>query len=100
MTLVLTIDPARDISDIIVRLANAHLAICAVDTVLNLIHIEATFEDMALVGPIPGVISVNLDQAAALAAANGIYLNMPMRSEPSTGSHSDLDDGFFHHTIN
>lgn len=100
MTLILTIDPTRDISDIIVRLAHANLQIFDVDTTLNLIRVSATFEELAHIGPIPGIICVNVEQAGHLSKIESIYLHHHDRSDRSSNSSSELDEGFTRSTIN
>jgi hypothetical protein len=100
MTLVLTIDPARDISDIIVRLAHANLQIFDVDTTLNLIRVSATFEELAHIGPIPGIISVNVDHPGLFSDIDSILVQRQDRLDQSLNNSSELDDGFKRNTLN
>jgi hypothetical protein len=100
MTLVLTIDPAREISDIIVRLAHANLQIFDVDTTLNLIRVSATFEELAHIGPIPGIISVNVDHPGLFSEIGSIFLQRHDRLDQSSNDPSELDGGFKRSTLN
>jgi hypothetical protein len=100
MTLVLTIDPAREISDIIVRLAHANLQIFDVDTTLNLIRVSATFEELAHIGPIPGIISVNVDHPILFSEIDSIQVQRQHGLDQGSNDPSELDGGFKRSTLN
>ena len=94
VAIVLTIDPARDMSEIILRLAKSNLPIVDVSTIFNTIYIDASADDFAQIGTIPGVTSIevlpdlkHIGFGPAAGSANPHPLN-------SASKDAELDAGF------
>lgn len=100
MAIILTIDPAHDISQIILRLSHANLEVTSVMPMLNIITVAATPSDMTDIGIIPGVIAVESDREASI-SHDGLREGATMirLSHPKTLD-SELDAGFTSATIN
>ena len=100
MALILTIDPAQDIADIIWRLSKANLQITSVMPMINIIVVEASASEIAEIEIIPGIVAIENDREIRISheASNS---GSPSVQRFKKGQwDSDLDSGFTSNTIN
>lgn len=100
MTLILTIDPAQDVAEIILKLQRAHIEVSAVMPMLDIIIVEASASDIAAIEIIPGIVAVENDKDIRIsyeASLKGATIRRRNFDDPFD---IDLDHGFTSMTIN
>jgi hypothetical protein len=100
MTLILTIDPAYDIAEIILRLTKAKLEVTSVIPMLNLITVEASASQMAAIEIISGIIAIETENDIHIRHDQPLGSASIVRRLSGTLLDADLDSGFTAHTIN
>lgn len=66
MSMILTIDPSRDLGDVARRLAKANLRVSGVLEYLHVIKLDADAKDLQRVRKVPGVLSVQPESTVTL----------------------------------
>jgi hypothetical protein len=100
MALILTVDPSYDIAQIILRLVKANVEVSAVIPMLSLISVNASADDIAAAGIIPGVIAIENESDVQIRYDQPFDDSAVIRHNRSSLLDSDLDNGFTARTIN